>query len=153
MAVPRGLEPPTFGLGNRRSRLSFERRCVRHATVFVAPPKKPWNPDPDFGANNWGGVSRPHAASMNDPRRHHYNPEFYLGEWAGADDLVCEIKKAYGKVEARRKSPKASGFERDLYRTVGLPDEQHVEKNFLSRFDNDAARALQKSCPVTAQTG
>jgi hypothetical protein len=41
---------------------------------------------------------------MNDPRRHHYNPEFYLGEWAGADDLVCEIKKAYGKVEARRKS-------------------------------------------------
>jgi Protein of unknown function (DUF4238) len=71
---------------------------------------------------------------MNDPRRHHYNPEFYLGEWAGADDLVCEIKKAYGKVEARRKSPKASGFEHDLYRTVGVPDEQHVEKNFMSRL-------------------
>ena len=36
LAVPRGLEPPTFGLGNRRSRLNFERRCVRHATVFIA---------------------------------------------------------------------------------------------------------------------
>jgi hypothetical protein len=36
MAVPRGLEPPTFGLGNSRSRLNFERRCVRRATVFVA---------------------------------------------------------------------------------------------------------------------
>jgi hypothetical protein len=81
---------------------------------------------------------------MNDPRRHHYNPEFYLGEWAGPDDLVCEIKKAHGKVEARRKSPRATGFQRDLYRTVGVPDEQHVEKNFMSPLDNDAARALQK---------
>jgi len=81
---------------------------------------------------------------MNDPRRHHYNPEFYLDEWAGRDGRVCEIKKAYGKVEARRKSPKATGFQRDLYRTVGVSDEQHVEKNFMSRLDNDAARALQK---------
>src|SRR5262249_12248196 len=83
---------------------------------------------------------------MNDPRRHHYNPEFYLGEWAGPDGLVCEIKKAYGKVEARRRSPKATGFERDLYRTDGVPDAQYVEKNFMSRLDNDAARALQKIC-------
>ena len=81
---------------------------------------------------------------MNDPRRHHYNPEFYLGGWAGPDGLVCEIKKAHGKVEARRKSPKATGFERDLYRTDGVPDAQHVEKNFMSPLDNDAARALQK---------
>jgi len=36
---------------------------------------------------------------MNDPRRHHYNPEFYLDEWAGPDGLVCEIKKAHGKVD------------------------------------------------------
>ena len=81
---------------------------------------------------------------MNDPRRHHYNPEFYLGEWAGPDDLVCEIKKAHGKVEAQRKSPRATGFERDLYRTDGVPNAQHVEKNFMSPLDNDAARALQK---------
>jgi Protein of unknown function (DUF4238) len=81
---------------------------------------------------------------MNDPRRHHYNPEFYLDEWARPDGLLCEIKKAYGKVEVRRKSPKSTGFQRDLYRTVGVSDEQHVEKNFMSRLDNDAARALQK---------
>jgi hypothetical protein len=81
---------------------------------------------------------------MNDPRRHHYNPEFYLDEWAGPDGLVCEIKKAHGKVEARRKSPRATGFQRDLYRTVGVPDEQYVEKNFMSPLDNDAARTLQK---------
>ena len=36
LAVPRGLEPPTFGLGNSSSRLNFERRCARHSTVFVA---------------------------------------------------------------------------------------------------------------------
>jgi Protein of unknown function (DUF4238) len=60
--------------------------------------------------------------------------------------VLCEIKKAHGKVEAQRKSPKGTGFERDLYRTDGVPDElaQHVETNFMSKIDNDAARALQK---------
>ena len=83
---------------------------------------------------------------MNDPRRHHYNPEFYLGEWTAPDGLLCEIKKAYGKVEVQPKSPRATGFEHDLYRTDGVSDEQalHVEKNFMSPLDNDAARALQK---------
>jgi hypothetical protein len=57
---------------------------------------------------------------------------------------LIKIKKAYGKVEAQPKSPRATGFERDLYRTDGAPDAQHVEKNFMSPLDNDAARALQK---------
>lgn len=57
--------------------------------------------------------------------------------------MVCEIKKAHGKVEAQRKSP-TTGFQRDLYRTEGVPDEQHVEKRFMAPLDNDAARALQK---------
>jgi hypothetical protein len=83
---------------------------------------------------------------VSDPRRHHFQPEFRLRQWSGADDLVCEIKKVHGKVEAQRKSPRATGFQRDLYRTDGVPDEhaQHVEKNFMSPLDNDAARALQK---------
>jgi Protein of unknown function (DUF4238) len=67
-----------------------------------------------------------------------------LSPWTDADGNVFEIKKAYGKVEAQPKSPKATGFQRDLYRTVGVSDEQHVEKKFMSPLDNDAARALQK---------
>lgn len=83
---------------------------------------------------------------MSDPRRHHFNPEFYLRQWTGADGLLSEIKKDHGKVEAQPKSPKATGFQRDLYRTEGVPDEhaQHVEKNFMAPLDNDASRALQK---------
>jgi Protein of unknown function (DUF4238) len=83
---------------------------------------------------------------MSEPKRHHFNPEFYLRQWAGADGLICEIKKDHGKVQAQRKSPKATGFQRDLYRIDGVPDEhaQHVEKNFMAPLDNDAARALQK---------
>src|SRR5262245_3140748 len=81
---------------------------------------------------------------MSDPRRHHYDPVFYLREWAGSDGLVCEIKKAHGKVEAQRKSPRATGFQHDLYRTDGVPDDQHVEKRFMAPLDNDAAHALQK---------
>jgi Protein of unknown function (DUF4238) len=89
---------------------------------------------------------RPHPGAMSDPRRHHFNPEFHLRQWAGADGLLCEIKKAHGKVVAQRKSPKATGFQRDLYRTDGVPGElaHHVETNFMSKIDNDAARALQK---------
>lgn len=83
---------------------------------------------------------------MSDPRRHHFQPEFRLRHWAGADGLVCEIKKDHGKVEAQRKSPRATGFQRDLYRTDGVPDAlaQHVEKKFMSPLDNDAAGALHK---------
>jgi Protein of unknown function (DUF4238) len=86
------------------------------------------------------------TGAMSDPRRHHFNPEFNLRQWAGADGLLCEIKKAHGKVEAQRKSPKATGFQHDLYRTDGVPDvlAQHVERNFMSKLDNDAACALKK---------
>jgi len=83
---------------------------------------------------------------MNDPRKHHYNPAFYLSQWTGGDGQLCEFKRVYGKVEAQRRHPKATGFQRDLYRTDGVPEAQtqHVEKYFMSPLDNDAAMALQK---------
>ncbi len=83
---------------------------------------------------------------MTDPRKHHYNPAFYLSQWAAADGQLCEIKKINGKVLAQPKHPTATGFQRDLYRTDGVPQElaQHVEKHFMSPLDNDAACALQK---------
>jgi hypothetical protein len=37
---------------------------------------------------------------MSDPRRHHFQPEFRLRQWAGADGLVCEIKNDHGALEA-----------------------------------------------------
>jgi hypothetical protein len=94
---------------------------------------------------------------MSEPRKHHSNPVFYLRQWAGEDGQLCEIKKVRNKVEVQRKHPKATGFQRDLYRTDGVPEEhaQHVEKNFMSPLDNDAACALQKilSGDSTAWTG
>jgi hypothetical protein len=83
---------------------------------------------------------------MADPRKHHYNPAFYLSQWAEKDGNLCEIKKVYGKVLAQPKHPSATGFIRDLYRTDGVPEEyiQHVEKHFMSPLDNDASRALDK---------
>jgi Protein of unknown function (DUF4238) len=83
---------------------------------------------------------------MSEPRRHHYNPVFYLSPWGGEDGQLCEIKNVRSKVQAQRKHPTATGFQRDLYRTDGASEEhaQHVEKNFMSPLDNDAARALHK---------
>jgi hypothetical protein len=97
--------------------------------------------------------SIPHKKAMNntsepmsDPRRHHYNPAFYLRQWAGPDGQLCEFKKIYGKLVAQPKHPNATGFMRDLYRTDGVPEEyaQHVEKNFMSPLDSGAADALVK---------
>ena len=45
MAVPRGLEPPTFGLGNSRSRLNFERRYARSVVSPLTPGR---NGEPTF---------------------------------------------------------------------------------------------------------
>jgi hypothetical protein len=92
-------------------------------------------------------------ASMNTPRKHHYSPEFYLKQWAGGDGrlcvysrLICENEGFSGRIETRRKSPGATGYEWDLYRVEGLPEAAAhlVETKFMGMVDTDAARALDK---------
>jgi hypothetical protein len=83
---------------------------------------------------------------MNEPSKHHYIPVFYLKQWAGADGMVCEMRKVRSGLSILRKSPKATSFKRDLYRIDNVPPEraQIFEKAFLSIADNDACKALQK---------
>ena len=83
---------------------------------------------------------------MEQPRKHHFNPAFYLGRFAGADGLVREMRLVRGKVMLKSRHPDATGFQTDLYRTEGVPEEhsQHLEVHFMSPLDNGAAKALER---------
>jgi len=76
---------------------------------------------------------------------HHYIPQFYLRPWAGDDGLICVFSRPYARVEARRKPPRATGFERHLYTVPGLPPEQQsvLEDKFFRNTDQAAYDALQ----------
>ena len=83
---------------------------------------------------------------MNLPRKHHYKPVFFLKQWTGKDQKLCEMKLVNGKVVAHRRHPKATGFHNDLYHTAGVPEAnlQNLETKFMTPLDTVAARALNK---------
>ena len=83
---------------------------------------------------------------MNFPVKHHFSPAFSLQPWTGSDGLLCEIRRINGRVAASRKHPNATGFEKNLYRTEGVPadQEQHLEVNFMRPLDTAADRALSR---------
>jgi hypothetical protein len=83
---------------------------------------------------------------MNAPAKHHFIPAFSLKPWVGSDGLVCEIRRVGVQIISKRKHPNATGYERHLYRTEGVPEAQaqHLEENFLKPIDTEANLALQK---------
>jgi hypothetical protein len=80
--------------------------------------------------------------------KHHFSPQFYLSGWLDpVDGHLCCIRKVYGgKLVPDRKSPAATGYAVDGYRTDHVPADQahRVETAFMSPLDNDAARELQR---------
>jgi Protein of unknown function (DUF4238) len=91
----------------------------------------------------------PWGLSVSEPRKHHYVPVCYLKQWANTDDRrLCEhklIPGGYG-VKPRRTSPDGSGYQLDLYRIEGVPDDiaQDFEKRFMHLVDTDGSRALER---------
>jgi hypothetical protein len=84
---------------------------------------------------------------------HHFNPRFYLSEWAGDDRRVCEMRLIRGKVVAKRKFPQNTGYLKDLYRTDGVSDDiaQNLETQFFSPLDGKAARVMREMLAGAAE--
>ncbi len=82
---------------------------------------------------------------MEQPKKHHYLPVFYLKQWTGADNLLCQYSRPFDEVKAQRKHPSGTGFEPELYTIAGVPEESArvVETQFMRETDNLAAHALQ----------
>jgi uncharacterized protein DUF4238 len=81
---------------------------------------------------------------MSDPICHHYNPQFYLRQWAGADGRLIRFYRPYRRVVASPISPEYTGFEERLYTLEGAADPQIVETGFFSPVDNAAALVLEQ---------
>jgi hypothetical protein len=84
---------------------------------------------------------------MNEPRKHHYVPVFYLKQWAGTDGRVCEYSKPWqNSVVPKRCHPQATGYRVDLYHVEGVPsDEAHaIERVFMRMVDGQAKEALDQ---------
>jgi hypothetical protein len=84
------------------------------------------------------------VATANQPKDHHYIPQFLLREWADASGFLFRYTQpAPGKIDPKKKPTKAAGFVPNLYSIVGNhPDKaQLVETLFMSPLDNEAAQA------------
>src|ERR1700728_779884 len=92
---------------------------------------------------------------MSKAGKHHFVPVFYLKQWAGTDERICEYRRRYHGVLPKRVFPDGTGYVHGLYSVPGLPekDEQYVEKRFMSRIDNDAAIALRWILDETKPAG
>lgn len=83
--------------------------------------------------------------TSQDPRNHHFVPEFFIRRWADAEDRVWAYRYPYkDKLEIKQLPPSAIGFERDLYAmSEGSPgDRQRIERETTQRIDSDGATAL-----------
>jgi len=81
------------------------------------------------------------------PERHHFIPAFAQQPWAtGNDGNVCEMRLINGRVVRKRVHPNATGFQRRLYSTEGVPADkaQHLETNFFTPLDTEASVALER---------
>jgi hypothetical protein len=80
---------------------------------------------------------------MNDPIKHHYSPQFYLRQWAGADGRLFRYHRPNDQTVVSKHSPEYTGFEDYLYTVRGRDDPQIIEKGFFSNVDNYAAQILE----------
>jgi len=90
------------------------------------------------------------AGGPNPPARQHYVPQFYLRGWARepSGELWRCARMQRGNLHDQSSSPKATGFEWDLYTLspatpiVPAPAPYTIEEDFFKKLDNDAAGAL-----------
>lgn len=87
---------------------------------------------------------------MSIPRDHHFLPQWYLERWASQGTVVRYVRPRGpdGKLDCKRRSPKAVAYERDLYHLPDIDDpaeSQRLELEFFQRIDDRAAVALHKA--------
>jgi hypothetical protein len=82
---------------------------------------------------------------VSTPHDHHFVPVFYLKQWAPNGKLIAYTRPR-GAVFRKEVSPRATGYERDLYSFPGLGEElsHFLESVFLQQNDSVAAVALRK---------
>lgn len=90
--------------------------------------------------------SDPICSDMKEGDKHHYIPKFYLKQWIGEDEKLCEFSRPHKVVKPRRTDPDGTGYERGLYTFPNLPPvaQNAIEKKLLQMADDKAASVLKR---------
>jgi Protein of unknown function (DUF4238) len=82
---------------------------------------------------------------MNEVKRHHYIPQFYLSQWHKRDGKVVCYKHVNRRLIVNDVSPRGTGYEKYLHSLDRVPVifRDRFEKDVTAPVDNDAAEALQ----------
>jgi len=83
---------------------------------------------------------------LNNPKDHHYLPQFLLRAWAGCDGKIERFTQPRpGKLDVRRVYPSEAGFQRNLYAAPpGVNPSFDAERDFFQKLDSAAALAHAK---------
>src|ERR1700689_704186 len=77
-------------------------------------------------------------------QKHHYIPVFYLKQWMGPKNTVCEFSRPHDQGKPRSSPPDGTGYVRGLYAIDDLDPNvvNAIEDMFLKPSDGMAAEAL-----------
>lgn len=76
---------------------------------------------------------------MQEPKKHHYLPEFYTGAWCEKGKLIRYVNRN-GTIHTRSFTPGQVGYRKDLYRlSPAFEDGTAIERHHFERIDNAAA--------------
>lgn len=84
---------------------------------------------------------------MDEPKKHHYIPAFYLRGWERPETgKLVEFRKLPGKLGIKEVTAQYTGFQKLLYSYASDDDagmDHTFESEYLSSLDNDGANALR----------
>ncbi len=84
---------------------------------------------------------------MQESKKHHHVPVFYLSRWIGGDGKIHVIRNIDGKIVRSRNTPDYLGFEYYLYsyhEDFDAADRAEIETKFFKPLDNEGARIVSK---------
>jgi len=86
------------------------------------------------------------VAQLQESKKHHYLPEFYLAAWCGADGRLERYVNRNGTIHTRRFPPGQVGYRNDLYRLLSatVTDRTVLERNHFEQLDSNAALAINR---------
>ncbi len=82
---------------------------------------------------------------MQESKKHHHVPVFYLSRWSGGDGKVHVIRNINGKIVTSRNTPDYLGFEYCLYsyhEDFNAADRAEIETKFFKPLDDAGARIV-----------
>jgi hypothetical protein len=81
-----------------------------------------------------------------EPKKHHYLPEFYTRAWCGPNGRLIRYVKRRGTVHTREFTPGGVGYRYDLYRLLSetIKDRTTIERHHFERIDNAAAPVFDR---------